>query len=78
MYYFCKQVGLPVYLIVDGHKDQISNKVREFRNQVSTTFRILMQIIPWANRAELYIGLLKEALHKGMRASNPPMCPRDY
>ena len=69
---------MPVDLIFDGHKAQKSNKVRQFPNQVGTTLTIVKLGTPWANRAELYIGLIKEAVRKDMRASNSPICLRDY
>ena len=78
LHWFCKQIGVPINLIVDGHKSQTSNKVRRFCNQVGTTLKVLEVNTPWANRAELYIGLLKEAVRKDMRASNSPMCLWDY
>ena len=78
LHWFCKQVGVPADLIVDGHKAQRSKDVRRFCNQVGTTLKILETGTPWANRAELYIGLLKEAVRKDMRASNSPMCLWDY
>ena len=42
------------------------------------TPRLLEKHTQWANRAELYIGLLKEAVRKDMRASNAPMVLWDY
>ena len=73
LHWFCKQVGVPVELIVDGHKAQTSSEVKTFCHQVGTTLRILETGTPWANRAELYIGLLKEAVRRDMRNSNSPM-----
>ena len=40
--------------------------------------RILEEGTPWANRAELYIGLLKEAVRKDLRASNAQKILWDY
>ena len=77
-HWFCKQIGVLIDLIVDGHKSQTSPQVRRFCNQVGTTLKILEVNTPWANRAELYIGMLKEAVCKNMRASNSPMCLWDY
>ena len=45
---------------------------------MGTTLCILEQGTSWANRAELYIDLLKEAVRKDMRTSNPPMVLWDY
>ena len=71
-------MGVSSTLIVDGHNAQISSVVRRFCNQVSTTLRILERGTPWANRAELYIEILKEAVRKDMQASNSPMILWDY
>jgi len=78
LHWFCKEVGVPVDLVVDAHRAQTSNKVQRFCDQVGTTLRILEKGTPWANRAELYIGLLKEAVRKDMRESNSPMVLWDY
>ena len=52
--------------------------MRRFCHQVGTLLKILEIGTLWANRAELYIGLLKEAVRKDMRSSNSPMCLWDY
>ena len=78
LHWFCKQVGVPVNLIIDDHKAQKSNETRRFCSQIGTTLKILEIGTPWANRVELYIGLLKEAVRKDMRASHSPMCLWDY
>ena len=78
LHWFCKQVGVPVKLVVDAHKAQTSNKTKRFCDQTGTILRILEKGTPWANRAELYIGLLKESVRKDMRESNSPMCLWDY
>ena len=73
LHWFCKQVGVPMSLIVDGHRSQKSPTVKRFCDQIGTTLRVLEAGTPWANRAELYIGLLKEAVRRDMRESNFPM-----
>ena len=78
LHWFCKQVGVPISLIVDAHKAQTSKATKRFCHQVGTTLRILEKGTPWANRAELYIGLLKEAVRKDLRATNSPMVLWDY
>ena len=40
--------------------------------------RALEEGTPWANKAELYIGLIKEAVRKDMRESNSPLVLWDY
>ena len=42
------------------------------------TMRVLERATPWANRAKLYIGLLKETVRNDMCAKNLPMVLWDY
>ena len=63
---------------MDGHKAQPSPEAKRFCDQFDSTLQIIERGTPWANRSELYIGLLKEALRKDMRASNSPMVLWDY
>ena len=70
---FCKEVGAPKAMIVDPHRSQKSNEVKQFLSKVGTTLRVLEESTQHADRAELYIGLLKRAVGKDMRESNSPM-----
>ncbi len=45
---------------------------------IGTTLRALEEGTPWANKAELYIGLLKEAVQKDMKEADSPMVLWDY
>ena len=78
LHLFCKEVGVPITLVVDPSGEQTSNKVRKFCHQVGLTLRILEESTQWANRAELYIGLLKEAIRRDMRESDSPLVLWDY
>ena len=73
LYWFFKEVGVPVDLIVDGFSVQNKQSVKIFCDQVGTTLKILVRATPWANRAEVYIGFLKEAIRKYMKETNSPM-----
>ena len=42
------------------------------------TLRVFEEGTPWANKAERYIGLLKESERKDMRESNSPLPFWDY
>ena len=75
---FCKGVGVPIALVVDPSGEQTSKVVRKFCNQVGTTLRILEESTQWANRAELYIGLLKKAIRKDLASKNSPMVLWNY
>ena len=78
LYWFCKEVGVPVDLGVDGFSSQKKRSVKRFCNQVGATLKILKRANPWENRAGIYIGVLKEADTKHMRESNSPMVLWDY
>ena len=63
---FAKEVGVPEVLVADHSGEQTSNKSREYCQLIGTTLRVLEEGTLWANRAELYIGLLKEAIRKDL------------
>jgi hypothetical protein len=75
---FAKDVGAPDIHICDPHPTQKQRKVKEFCTQIGTTLKVLEAQTQWANRAELYIGLIKEATRKDMRASGLPLVLWDY
>ena len=52
--------------------------LKKFCNQIGTTLRILEQNTQWANQAEKYVGLLKEAVRKDMHEANLPLVLWDY
>ena len=70
---FCKEVGVPKAVVADPHGSQTSKEVRQFCHQVGTTLRALEEGTQHANRAELYIGLLKESVRKDIRDSHSPL-----
>ena len=61
-----------------GFSAQKKPSVKRFCDQVGTTLKMLERATTWENRAELCIGLLKEAVRKDMRESNSPMVLWDY
>ena len=75
---FAKEVGAPDAIICDVAKEQTSSDLRRFCNAMGTTLRVLEEGTPWANKAELYIGLIKEAVRKDMKEANSPICLWDY
>ena len=68
----------PTSIIVDMASEQMSQEVRKFCNDIGTTLRALEEDTPWSNKAELYIGLLKEAVQKDMCESDSRMSLWDY
>jgi len=75
---FCKEVGVPSAVVVDPIGEQTSNKVKQLCYNAGTTLRVLEEHTQWASRAELYIGLIKEAIRKEMRATHCPLVLWDY
>lgn len=75
---FAKELGVPESLIVDPSGEQTSSKVKLFCHQIGSTLRMLEEGTQWANRAELYIGLFKEAVRKDLRESNSPLVLWDF
>ena len=75
---FAKEIGAPTAIIADMKGEQMSQEVRKFCNNIGTALWALEEGTPWSNKAELYIGLLKEAVRKDMHESNSPMCLWDY
>ena len=52
--------------------------MKYFCNKIGTTLKLLEQGTQWANRAELYVGLVKEALRKDIRLSHSPLVLWEY
>jgi hypothetical protein len=75
---FAKEIGAPDAIICDAAREQISKEVRSFCTKMGTALRVLEDDTPWANRAELYIGLVKEAVRKDMKESDCPLAFWDY
>ena len=59
--------------MADPHLLKKSREVKEFCNNIVTALRMLEQKTQWANRAELYVGLLKEAVRKDMKTAGYPL-----
>ena len=75
---FAKGIGVPTSIIADMSGEQMSHDVQKVCNDIGTTLRALEEGTPWSNKAELYIGFLKEAVQKDMCESNSPMSLWDY
>ena len=73
-----KEVGVPEAIIADSHKSNRSKEVKQFCHKIGTTLRMLEGSTQWANRAELYVGLFKEAVRKDMLDTNSPLIFWDY
>ena len=80
---FPKEIGAPDSFVADMSGEQMSSEVKKFCNDIGTTLRALEEGTPWSNKAELYIGLIKEAVikeavRKDMHESNSPRWFWDY
>ena len=70
---FANEIGVPTSIIADMAGEQIPQEVRKFCNNIGTTLRALEEGTPWSNKAELYVGLLKEAVRKDIHESDSLM-----
>ena len=52
--------------------------MKSFLNKIGTSLRVLEEGTAWANKAELHIGLLKEAVRKDMKEAGSPLPLWDY
>jgi hypothetical protein len=55
---FAKEIGAPDAIIADAAREQKSLELRKFCSEIRTTLQVLEEGTPWANKAELYIGLI--------------------
>jgi hypothetical protein len=78
MKHFAKEIGAPDAFVADKSGEQMSKEMKTFGNEIGSKLRALEESTPWANRAELYIGLLKEAVRKDMKDQDSPMVFWDY
>jgi hypothetical protein len=58
--------------------EQKSREAKEFCNDIGTTLRALEEGTPLSDKAELHIGLFKEAVKQDMKKSDYPMVFSDY
>ena len=70
---FAKEIGAPDAIFCDTDGEQTSGALREFCHKIGTTLRVLEEVTHWANKAEFYIGLLKESVNKDIKKSNEPL-----
>ena len=74
----CKKIGALDAIISDASKAQTNDAVRRFCTNIGTSLRVLEVGTPWANKEELYIGIIKEATRKDMKESGAPIFFWDY
>ena len=75
---FAKEIGVPVSLILDPEGTQKSNELDKITKDMGCKLKFLERKTQWANLAELYIGLLKEAVRKDMKDTDSPLKFWDY
>jgi hypothetical protein len=74
---FAKEISGDAF-VADMSGEQMSKEVKTFCNEIGSTLRALEEGTPWASKAELYIGLLKEAVRKDLKDQDSPMIFWDY
>ena len=62
-----KEIGAPYSIIAYPSKEHKSKELRYLLTKIGSTIRSLYENIPWANKAELYIGITKESAKRYMK-----------
>ena len=75
---FAKDIGLSESLVATGSKAKKIAEFKIFCIKIGTTLKKLEHGTPWANLAELCIGILKYSMSKFMTDSNIPLRIWDY
>ena len=75
---FAKDVGVPAALVWDGSKTQTNKEVKYFANNIGTTLCVLDNETKWADRDELYIGLINESTRKDTSEAKSTLVLWDY
>ena len=65
-------------LILDPEGTHRYKELRKITREMNCPLKFLERRTQWANLAELYIGLLKEAVRKDMKDSDSPLKFWDY
>jgi hypothetical protein len=73
-----KEIGAPEAIMCDMAGEQTSHSLKTFCHEIGTALRVLEEGTPWSNKAELHIGLIKEAVRKDMKESDCPLAFWDY
>ena len=70
---YFKAKGLPIAIVADGATEQVQGETRKLCNLVGCDIRELEKNTSWANRAELYIGIMKNKVRRAMKLSGAPL-----
>ena len=75
---FFKEEGVPPAIVADGAKEQVRGESLKLCQQVGCEIRELEQGTPYSNKAERYVGILKERVLRAMKRSKSPMKLWDF
>ena len=64
---------MPTALILDPAREQRSKELSKVTKKMCCPLKYLERATQWGNLAELYIGLLKEAVRKDIKDSDSPL-----
>ena len=75
---FAKEIGVPTALVLDIEGTQTFKEFNKATKDMNCPLKFLERRKQWANLAEWYIGLLKEAVRKDTKDSDSPVRFWDY
>ena len=70
---YFKNKGVPIAIVADGATEQVQGETRKLCNLVGCGIRELEKNTSWANRAELYIGIMKNKVRRMMKQTGTPL-----
>ena len=73
-----KDIGAPEEIICNAAFGQTSNDLYKFFIYIGTNLRALEEVNMWENKAEFYIGLIKDSVRKDTTESDCPIASWGY
>jgi hypothetical protein len=70
---FAKEIGAPKAMTCNMAGEQTSQELKRFCQEIGATLSVLEEGTPWAKKAKLCVGFIKEAVQKDMKESECPL-----
>jgi hypothetical protein len=71
--HYFKNIGVPNAIVCDFAKEQMEGEAKKICDKVGCDLRVLEKGTQWANRAERYVKIFKDAVIRDLCLSNCPM-----
>lgn len=71
---FAKEISAQDAITCDAAREQTSTELKAFCNDMGTALQVIDENTYWTNKAELYIGMIKEAVCNDMKQDMTATC----